>query len=407
MEDTTPAILFTAFEPSGDEHAAPVIADLRRRRPDIPIWALGGPKMAAAGARLIETTTESSAMGLSALSKAAEHQRLLGVLRQWWTTHHVAVHVPTDSPAANWAICKIAKRHNAKVAHLVAPQIWAWATWRVSRLRRWSDLTLCLLPFEPQWFKPFGVRARFIGHPLFDEPMEDTESLTWQTAGYPTGRPRIALLPGSRPGEIHRHWPIMAEAFERLRTQFPEAQAVVATPNKQTAKIIRTATPKMPPSIMLVDDGAETALAWADVVLTASGTATLHVARHGKPMVVIYKTSPITWHLLGRWLINTRTFTLPNLIAAGGPHCEPMRHIVREFVPYLGDASSVKPVVEELIALLTHRDKAAKQVDALKRVVAAFDGYHAGPAAAAAICEMYDDEALDSDPARLEHQVRG
>ncbi|MDX1564755.1 MAG: hypothetical protein R3236_05070, partial [Phycisphaeraceae bacterium] len=232
------AILFTAFEPSGDEHAAAVIRQLLKIRPRWKVHALGGPQMAAAGAELIENTTQEAVMGTGALAKVREHRAILRRLADWWDDHPIAVHVPTDSPAANWSICKMAKARNCRVAHLVAPQVWAWASWRVRRLQRWSDLVLSVLPFETLWFAERGVEARFIGHPLYDEPL-DTDELRWQSVNYPTDEPKIALLPGSRPGELKRNWPVMKSAFERFRQRRPKACAVVAVRNQAALKSIR------------------------------------------------------------------------------------------------------------------------------------------------------------------------
>ena len=399
-----PGILFTAFEPSGDEHAAGAIAELRRLRPDIPIYALGGPRMAEAGAELIETTTQRSAMGAGALGKITEQLALRRRLKRWLADHPIAVHVPTDSPAANWAICRIVKRTDAaapalpnqkskiknqksttQVVHLVAPQVWAWASWRVRRLQRWSDRVLCVLPFEPAWFAERGVEAQFIGHPLLDRPLDEA-MLDRIAADYPDASPKVALLPGSRMGEIAANWPVMRDTFERLARRFDRAQGLIAAADAPGAERIRAITPRLPDNLRIVVGQTDAALRWADVALTASGTATLHVARHHTPMAILYAVPPLMWHALGRWLVNTRTFTLPNLIAAGGPHRERGRHIVREFVPWPG--GDVGPIVEELAALVEDGAKRERQVEALRRVVAAFEGHQAGRNAAEAILDL-------------------
>ena len=383
MSDTDP-ILFTAFEPSGDEHAATVIRHLTQLAPQRPIYALGGPRMAEAGAELIETTTENAVMGTGVLARAAQHRGVLKRLDQWWAKHKVAVHVPTDSPTANWSICKIAKRHDSRVAHLVAPQVWAWASWRVRRLHKWSDRVLCVLPFEPDWFDEHDVKAQFIGHPLYDEPL-DNDELRWQSVNYPASQPKVALLPGSRPGEVRRNWPVMKEAFRQIRNQKPDACAVVAVRDESAAQTIRNAG--LPDETTLVIEQSDAAIQWSDVVLVTSGTATLHVTRQSKPMVAIYATSSLQWHGLARWLIKTRTFTLPNLIHAGGPdHVE--KHAIAEFVPHLGGAGNAKPIANELITLIDDTDKRQRQIDALGEINERFGGHIAGREAAEAIVEL-------------------
>lgn len=391
---TEPCILFTAFEPSGDEHAAVVIAELRRLRREVPIMALGGPAMRDAGATLIEQTTDRSAMLTGSIGKAREQIALRRRFRVWLDTNPVAVHVPTDSPAANWWFCKTVKRQESwgqepgpRVIHLVAPQVWAWAPWRVKRLKRWSDLVLCILPFEPAWFAQRGVEARFVGHPLFDHDLED-ESLHWESVSYPNGSPKLALLPGSRPGEIAANWPLMLEVFRRLRTRYPRLEAIIAAANEPAAAQLRRLTPAAPQHLRTITSRADAVLHWADLVLTVSGTATLHIARHRKPMAVLYRVSPVQWHAF-RWLMTTGTFTLPNLIATGGPCASSDGHIVREFVPFTGDAADVQPIVDELASLIDNPEKRAEQAQALGKVVEQFRGHRAGPEAAQAIAHIY------------------
>ena len=388
-----PCILFTAFEPSGDEHAASVISELRRLRPDVPIMALGGPAMRDAGATLIEATTDRAAMLTGSVGKVREQLAIRRRFAAWLEQHPVAVHVPTDSPAANWWFCKVVKRRSegAKVVHFVAPQVWAWAQWRVRRLQKWSDLVLCVLPFEPAWFAQHGVAARFIGHPLFDHGLED-ESLRWEAVSYANGSPKLALLPGSRPGEIAANWPLMLEVWRRLRARHPRLEAIVAAAGQAAATQLRDLTPTPTEHLRIVASRTDAVLRWAEVVLTVSGTATLHVTRHGKPMVVLYRVSPAQWHGFGRWLMRTRTFTLPNLIAAGGPTMSDGSHIVREFVPFTGGAEDVGPIVQELSTLIDDPVRRSRQVEALARVVALFEGHHAGHEAAGIICGLYDEQ---------------
>lgn len=385
---TQPCILFTAFEPSGDEHAAAVIAELRTMLPHVAIRALGGPRMAEAGATLIEPTTQRSAMLAGALGKVREQLALRRRLKSWMENNPVAVHVPTDSPAANWWFCKaVKKRWGAKVVHFVAPQVWAWAPWRVARLRKWSDRVLCILPFEPEWFAARGVEARFVGHPLFDHPLED-DTLHWQGVGYPGGAPKVAILPGSRPAEVIANWPLMAAAFERLTLQLPHAQGLVAAADEASVQLIRQAGAALPANIKLTVGQSDAVIRWADVVLSVSGTVTLHVARQRKPMVVLYKVSPIQWHALGRWLIDTRTFTLPNLLAVG-PQPSAKGHIVREFVPFTGGTADVGPIAQELVSLFQDADKRQQQQRALDAAVAKFAGYNAGRLAAENVAQFY------------------
>lgn len=387
-----PGILFTAFERSGDEHAAPVIAELRRMAPDTPIYATGGRHMQEAGAELIEQTDHMGLMLADSAGEIPEHFRRLGRLKKWLADHPVAVHVPTDSPAANWDICKLVKRRYgkpaadrpaAKVVHLVAPQIWAWAQWRVGKLRKYSDLVLCLLPFEPAWFEKRGIRARFIGHPLFNHPI-DQDAFNWQSIGYPAGSPKVALMPGSRPKELSRNWPIMFETWRTLCERYPDAQAVVAGVHEAALEKLRRITPELPENMKLVHSQTDTVINWADVVLAVSGTVSLHIARQSKPMALLYKVNAFTWYTVGQFLVKARTYTLPNLIAAGRVEgADKDKHVVREFIPFLG--GSVQPIADELSRLIDDEQAHAAQVAALNGIVEQLSRHDAGRDAAEAI----------------------
>ncbi len=386
-------ILFTAFEPSGDEHAAPVIAQLRKLNTDIPIWAMGGPRMVSAGATLIEQTCGRGTMLGDSLGEVRGHLKRMKRLRTWLHSHPVAVHVPTDSPAANWGICKLVRRHKAqrhgalrpRTVHLVAPQVWAWAPWRVRKLRRWSDLVLCLLPFEPAWFEHHGVNARFIGHPLFDAPLTDPGDTPADPL--PEAPRRVALLPGSRPGEIRKNWPDLLEAFARLSQQMPDLHGGVVAVHEKAEERLKRLAPDWPANLTLRRARLHEVLDWAQAVLAVSGTVTLHVARHGKPMTIMYRINPAGWHLVGRWLVQARTFTLPNLIAGDAVNPDPATRIVREFIPFWGD---VQPLVDEMTDLLTDQQRRVRQQADLKRVVDVFQDHTASSEAAHAILDQFE-----------------
>ena len=371
------AILFTAFEPSGDDHAASVIRVLKRRHPGLTIYAWGGPKMEKAGATVVERTGENAVMGLPGWSKIREHQEINKRIDAWLGEHpEVRLHVPVDSPAANFPICKIAKKHRKRVVHLVAPQVWAWGPWRVNKLRRLTDLVLCLLPFEQAWFDEKRVPARFIGHPLFDE-VHDEAALAKRAAAFDQSAPRIALLPGSRPAELTKNFPLLLESFRRLRTDYHGATGVVAATNERVAERLKADAQRLggwPAGLEIVSGETDAVIRWCQLALVVSGTVTLQIARQHKPMVIVYKSSRLFYNLLGRWIVSAPFFTLPNLIAG--------REIVPELVPHFGDA---EPIVQWASRLIEDESLMARQIEELKKVSARFDHLRASEAAADAI----------------------
>lgn len=409
-----PGILFTAFEPSGDDHACAVIAELRRRHPDLPIFAWGGPKMAAAGAAVIERTGDDAVMGVPGFKKIVEHAGINRRIKRWLAVegkaHRVALHVPVDSPGANFPICRITRRRGLKIMHLVAPQIWAWAPWRIRKLRRLTDQVLCLLPFEQQWFLDRGVSARFIGHPLFDRPLDEAalDARAASIAGEMPASvtPRLAVMPGSRPSEMRSCFPILLDAFRRLKMDFPQTAAVVAATRPEAADRLRAIAAESggwPADMTVVSGDTDAVIRWCDFALVASGTVTLQIARQRKPMVAVYRPGKLMYHMLGRWLVSTEVFTLPNLIASGGGCSGGRVHrIIPEFIPHFGDGEDLAVEVIKLLRRSGYADQQRQDLDAVCR---RFEGFNAGVNAADAIERMLG--LGDHDAERPKAVVRG
>jgi lipid-A-disaccharide synthase len=370
-------VLFTAFEPSGDEHAAAVVAELRRRHPDLPIYAWGGPRMERAGATIVERTGDDAVMGLPGLAKIREHQRINARIAEWLTHARVAVHVPVDSPAANFPICAITRRQGLKIVHLVAPQIWAWGRWRIRKLRKRTDMVLCLLPFEEAFFTDRGVPAKFIGHMLFDKVL-DTDALDRRAATFGDGSPRVALMPGSRPDELERHVEVMLRAFEMVRARHPGASGVVAATSPRVAEVLRSLAEQRlggwPAAVRLVVQDTDAVIRWCTLALVKSGTVTLQVAKQNRPMVVFYRKSSPLLYSVARVILSTKHFSLPNVLAH--------RRIVPELIPHYGGP---EPIVEAALRIIEDPEHAAAQRLELARVVAGFEGRRASALAADAI----------------------
>lgn len=372
-------ILITAFEPSGDALAARLIDALRRDGCDLPIHALGGPRMHNAGAELVETTTQRPAMLLGAASQALEHRKRLARLAAWLDAHDISTLIPTDSPAANFSICALVRRKKpeAKIVHLVAPQLWAWGRWRVHKLRRLTDRMMCLLPFEPAWFEERRVPATFVGHPLFEhlEPSPRSAELPDHH-----GR-RLALLPGSRSSEVKANWPTVLGVIHRLREDVPDLHAAVAASDDERAELIRSlGNGELPGDTSMLVGDAGAVLDWAGSALIVSGTASLEAATRNIPMAVFYNASALQWHTLGKRLIDARTFALPNIIteSRGEGRCVP------ELIPHFGE---VPPVVEAIRPVLTDADLRERQQQAFARIARTFGEVHFGEAATRTVRE--------------------
>jgi len=371
---TQPAVLLTAFEPSGDDHAAAIIKVLRKNHPDLQIFGWGGRKMEAAGATIIEYTGDDAVMGMPGLAKIKEHKRINQSIERWLVDHPIKVHIPVDSPAANFPVCKLTKASGARVVHMVAPQLWAWAPWRIRKLRRLTDHVMCVLPFEEDWFKARGVEATFVGHQLFDEPL-DFEALDAQIAGWTKGEQNIAVMPGSRPGEMRKNFPLLLGAYIKLANEHPNMRGLVAATRPEIEpelrRIAQDAGLSWPDSLEITNSNTDAVIRWCNLAIVVSGTVTLQIAKQKRPMVIVYKLGRVLWTLVARWLIQTKFITLPNLIAG--------REISPELVPHFGGSD---PIADRVVELLEDQDAFNTQVQELEEVCKVFESENASANAA-------------------------
>ncbi|MHC4561323.1 MAG: lipid-A-disaccharide synthase [Planctomycetota bacterium] len=327
----TPTIFFTAAEASGDSHGAGLVAALRERLPNARLVGAGGAKMADSGCEILLDMTAQAAMLHGAVMKLRYFHRCLRQLRSHVRQIKPDVIVPIDSPALNWHVAKAARKQGVPVMYYVAPQVWAWAPWRVQKLRKLTDRVACILPFEEEYLRKRGVNATFVGHPMFDHMPPRPDDLPDLSAAALSGEWRVALLPGSRPGEIAAHAPAMLAAAQAIRKQSPNAICAFTAGNEAAAERIRQATGHLD---LPVEVGRTSeVLAESHFAVTSSGTATLQVAHYGVPMVIVYRASKWGYRLFGRWLIRTRHLSLVNVLAG--------REVVPELMPWFGDVDEV------------------------------------------------------------------
>ena len=365
MAGTAPIILFTAFEPSGDAHAAPVIRELRRLNPELRIVAWGGRRMAAAGAEMMGRTADDGTMGIPALDKILAIRKVAGEIDRWAAINQVLVHVPVDSPAANFPMCKRLKKRGARVVHLVAPQMWAWGGWRIHKLRRLTDHVICLLPFEEAWFRARGVDATFVGHPVLNDPHESfASSDEWKEPAQ--GTPKVLLLPGSRSIEVDRNGALLLEIFAAIRRDFPQATAVVAAASPVVAQRFEQITGTLPVGTTLMTNVIDQAAQWCDFAVAVSGTVTLDLTRARKPVIGLYRAGALAC-VGARIMLKAPYRLLPNILAC--------RELVPEFVPYSG---SSKPIIAAALKMAGDAQWRAEISSGLDAVASTFAGHDPG-----------------------------
>jgi lipid-A-disaccharide synthase len=286
-----------AAEASGDALGAALARALLAR--EVAVSGVAGPQMRAAGVEVVARAEDASALGLvevvGALPRIA---RVLRAVERALDPRPTCV-VGIDAPGLMSRIGARCRRRSVRYLQWVAPQVWAWNPGRAAGIARWADEVLCLFPFEPLWLRPHGVDARFVGHP-------------WAAShprSMPPGPPIVALLPGSRPAEIARHWPVLRDTAARLRERWPGCRFRVGRAPTAPADALANLDARLV-------DGVAAALEGAHVAITCSGTASLEVAAAGVPQVVIYQVHPVTWHI-GRRLSRVPFLALPNLLAGG------------------------------------------------------------------------------------------
>lgn len=392
MSSTAPAILFTAFEPSGDAHAAPIIAALKKRRPDLAIHAWGGPRMASAGANVIEESARDGVMGLTAIKRARAVRNQLRRIRDWAARNRIAMHVPVDSPASNLPLSRALRKQGARTVHLVAPQLWAWGKRRLKKLRSNTDLVLCILPFEEEWFRSRNVPATFIGHPAINRPL-DFDRLDRDAAVLPQGAPKLALFPGSRMQEVRKNAALLFAAYTELKNRHSELCSVVVCARSEIARAIRQRFDMFPTALHLVTVNPDVAVRWCDCAITVSGTMSLDLTRQAKPMIGVYKVGRLS-QAISRIVLRTPHRLLPNIIAG--------KRIVPEFVPHAGGAG---PIVTAATPLLEDSRALAQQTAALEQVRAQFAGHDPGAEAAALILQLIEPTSTGGAASRKSSQI--
>ena len=349
--------MISCGEPSGDLYAGALAVEIRRREPDAQIFGLGGQRLMAGGGELLADYRGLSVTGL--LEAVRVIPRSLGVMRCLLAaarSEKPQALVVIDFPDFNFRLAESVKRLGIPVIYYVSPQIWAWRRTRMRTMKRIADRVLVIFPFEENIYKDAGVPVEFVGHPLVDLARAHGPRATFlRDAGLDPGRPVVALLPGSRPNEVERLLPVMCEAAVEISRRLPEAQFIIArAPSLEDRLFQRIRWHQVRPAEVLAR--TDDVLAAADAAVTASGTATVQAALHGRPMVVVYRLSPMTYRF-GRRFVHVDTFAMVNLLAG--------RRIVPELIQ---DDCTPEAVAREVLSLLTDPAKADEMRASLREV---------------------------------------
>lgn len=311
-----PKIMVVAGEQSGDQLGGGFIAEIRRRYPDAQIAGVGGPLMAQSGCELWAPFERLAVMGLwEVIKHLPDLLRLRRSLLERALAWQPDVFVGIDAPDFNLPLAYQLRKAGFKTIHYVSPSVWAWRQNRIHRIRASVDLMLTLFPFEGQFYQQHKVPFQCVGHPLVDQlAIAPGKQAGRNLLNAPSNSPILAILPGSRAAEVARIAPIFLQAAAQIRSSLSDLVILVAAASTARAIQIQQLLRRLRIEDVQVYVGqTPTVLAASDVVLVASGTATLETALLKKPMVVGYRFSALTYWL-GRWLIRVPRFALPNIL---------------------------------------------------------------------------------------------
>jgi lipid-A-disaccharide synthase len=309
-----------AGEASGDTLGADLIHALRRYAPDTQFFGIAGPKMQAAGCEAWEPAESLALMGLFEIVRHLPRLlRLRARARTLFLAARPDVFVGIDAPEFNLRLARDLRAAGIPTVQYVSPQVWAWRQSRARSIHESVDLVLCLLPFEKRFYDAHGMPAEFVGHPLADAiPLTVDRRAARSTLGVDPDAQVVALLPGSRRGEVARLAQDFAATARWLAAQRPRLVFIAPMASAVSREIFSQALERHAPAleVQLIEGQAQTALIAADVVLVASGTASLEAALCKRPMVVVYRLAAMTaWILRRLKLVKVKFFAQPNLLA--------------------------------------------------------------------------------------------
>lgn len=379
-------IALVAGEASGDILGAGLVAELRRRHPDAEFAGIGGDGMRAAGLDAWFDASELAVMGLAeVLRHLPRLLRLRRQLRERLLAWQPDVFIGIDAPDFNLGVERWLKQRGVRTVHYVSPSVWAWREKRAEKIGSSADRVLCLFPMEPPIYARHGVDARFVGHPLADEmPLEPDRLAARRALALDDDRPVLALLPGSRVGEIHRLAADFLAAAAQVVAQQPQLQVVVPMANAHARVAFEQVLGRHPdaaalaPALRVIDGQARTLMRASDVILLASGTATLEAMLAKRPMVVAYKVAPLTFALVkGLGLLKVDHYSLPNVLAGERVVPELMQHdctperLAEATLAMLRDPSAEARLAHRFRALheQLRRDASARAADAVEELM--------------------------------------
>ena len=336
-------IMLIAGEPSGDLYGAGLMRDLKKLDDSLEFIGAGGKKMKQAGLKGITEMDALAVVGFKEiLGKIGDLRKTFNILSEIMKREKPDCFIPIDYPGFNLRMAKIAKEEGIPVFYYISPQVWAWGRARIKNIKKYVDKMFVILPFEEKFYSQYGVKADFVGHPLLDivKPSLEKED-TFSYFNFNPKETLIGVLPGSRWEEIKLSMPVMADACRKISKQIPNAQFGILVSENIDVRRIESLLAKENQQFRLIKDKSYDFMNICDLLLVNSGTASLEISILGKPMVIIYKLSLLSW-LVGKMLIRIPHFGLVNIVKG--------EKIVPEFLQFEATPSRIAKEALNILA---------------------------------------------------------
>lgn len=327
-------IMIIAGEASGDLQAANLVNALKKIEPHIEIFGIGGKKMKEAGVEIVYDIVDLAVVGfMEVLKHLRTFKKVLGKLVGLLETKRPSAVILVDYPGFNLRFAKYVKEKNIPVIYYISPQIWAWGNERISEIKKCVDKMIVIFGFEEDLYKEAGIKVNFVGHPFLDIVRSEwKKEETIKHLHLKHHCTKIALLPGSREKEIERHLPAMLKGCELIKQKLPDTEFVLSRRKELDKSIYNKIIHRSKIKPHSLENRPYEIMGISDLVIVSSGSATLETAIMKKPMVIIYKTSIITW-LLARNLVKIPDIGLVNVVAG--------RRIVPELIQFDVNAANI------------------------------------------------------------------
>jgi lipid-A-disaccharide synthase len=371
-------IMIVAGETSGDLHGSHLIRAMHGFDPDLRFRGIGGRRMQEAGVELMAHAADMAVVGLTeVIVKLNQIRKVLNLMKASLKARRPDLLILIDYPDFNLMLGKTAKACGVPVFYYISPQVWAWRRGRIQKIRAIVDKMAVILPFEEPLYRDADVDATYVGHPLLDTVRTNyTRREALARFDLQEDVTTIALLPGSRDTEIARLLPVMLAAAEIIAGTLPRVQFVLPLAETLERSFVENILRPSPVPIRIVRHDTYDAIGISDIVIVASGTATLETALLGKPMVIVYKVSPLSYYI-GKKIVSVEHIGLANLIAG--------RTIVPELIQ---DEANPERIAAEVIGILNDRDRMDQMKTALTRIREALGQPGAAERAARLACRI-------------------